>query len=197
MTLLVRGLRARTGSVPSPRCPCQNRRPSGRTAGATAAESGGDRGQRDRRLPSAVGGLAGGVLFEPDDDSPGGVRVEEREHDDVAGHGTAVAGIIRSLAPACEVWSLRVLGGILRGRAAVFATAVEWATRQRFDVVNLSLSTSNDAWFGRFHDLADAAYFAGSCWSRAVNTCRRPVPVAVRVGGLGGLRRAARLAAGL
>ena len=114
------------------------------------------------------------MLFEPDDDSPGGVRVEEREHDDVAGHGTAVAGIIRSLAPACEVWSLRVLGGNLRGRAAVFATAVEWATRQHFDVVNLSLSTSNDAWFGRFHDLADAAYFAGSVLVCAVNNVPAP-----------------------
>lgn len=121
-----------------------------------------------------VGPVAGGVVFEPDDDSPGGVRVEEREHDDVAGHGTAVAGIIRSLAPACELWSLRVLGENMRGRAAVFARAVEWATEQRFDVVNLSLSTRNEAWFGRFHALADAAYFAGCVLVCAVNNVPAP-----------------------
>jgi subtilisin len=121
-----------------------------------------------------VGAVTGGAVFEPDDDSPGGVRVEEREHDDLAGHGTAVAGIIRSLAPACDLWSLRVLGENMRGRAAVFAAAVEWATQHRFDVVNLSLSTSNDAWFGRFHALADAAYFAGSVLVCAVNNVPAP-----------------------
>ena len=122
----------------------------------------------------AVGGVAGAVAFEPDDDSPGGVRAEEREHDDVAGHGTAVAGIIRELAPACELWSLRVLGENLRGRAAVFATAVEWAIERRFDVVNLSLSTSNEAWFGRFHALSDAAFFAGTVLVCAVNNVPAP-----------------------
>jgi subtilisin family serine protease len=127
----------------------------------------------DRAHPM-VGAVTGGVVFEPDDDSPGGVRVEEREHDDLAGHGTAVAGIIRSLAPACDLWSLRVLGENMRGRAAVFAAAVEWATQRRFDVVNLSLSTSNDAWFGRFHALADAAYFAGSVLVCAVNNVPAP-----------------------
>ena len=127
----------------------------------------------DRSHP-LVGAVAGGMVFEPDDDVDGGVRVDERDHDDVAGHGTAVAGIIRALAPSCELWSLRVLGENVRGRAAVFAKAVEWATEQRFDVLNLSLSTSNEAWFSRFHALADAAYFAGSVVVCAVNNVPAP-----------------------
>ncbi len=122
----------------------------------------------------AVGGIGGGVVFEPDSERNGEVRIEECVHDDVAGHGTAVAGIIRKLAPASEIWSLRVLGENMRGRAGVFAAAVEWATRQRFDVINLSLSTSNGAWYGPLHELADEAFFAGSVVVCAVNNVPAP-----------------------
>ena len=116
-----------------------------------------------------VGGVAGGVVFEADLDSVTGVRIDERAHGDLAGHGTACAGVVRRLAPACEIWSLRVLGETMRGRAVVFAAALEWATQQRFDVINLSLSTSNPAWYGRLHELTDAAYFAGCILVSAVN----------------------------
>lgn len=39
----------------------------------------------------------------------GAPRVEEDEQGDVFGHGTACAGIIRSIAPACSIASVRVL----------------------------------------------------------------------------------------
>jgi subtilisin family serine protease len=38
------------------------------------------------------------------------VLIEPDETGDVCGHGTACAGIIRSLAPECEIVSVRVLG---------------------------------------------------------------------------------------
>jgi subtilisin family serine protease len=52
----------------------------------------------------AVGGLAGSVAFEPDDEQPWGQRTVEVEPGDLAGHGTACAGIIRALAPRAEIW---------------------------------------------------------------------------------------------
>src|SRR5688572_4741446 len=48
-------------------------------------------------------------------------------HQDVYGHGTACAGIIRSLAPECEIYSIRVLGSALSGNGHVFAAGVRWA----------------------------------------------------------------------
>src|SRR5438552_5543092 len=40
----------------------------------------------------------------------GELRVEEDGEGDVCGHGTACAGIVRALAPDCELTSVRVLG---------------------------------------------------------------------------------------
>jgi subtilisin family serine protease len=37
---------------------------------------------------------------------------------------------------------------------------LEWAIEQRFDVVNMSLSTTKRDYVDRLHELADAAYFA-------------------------------------
>ena len=47
----------------------------------------------------AVGGVVGGVVIEPDDDEPDGVRYVEGDHTDLYGHGTACAGVIRAIAP--------------------------------------------------------------------------------------------------
>ena len=49
-------------------------------------------------------GLSGGVQnYVTIDDGPDGVTVSQTPHVDLLGHGTACAGIIRSLAPECEI----------------------------------------------------------------------------------------------
>ena len=80
-------------------------------------------------------------------------------HEDVYGHGTACAAIIHSLAPDAEVYSIRVLGPRLTGKAFIFAAGLGWAIEHGMDVVNLSLSTSNRAHFATFHRLVDDAVF--------------------------------------
>jgi subtilisin len=62
-------------------------------------------------------------------------------HDDLFGHGTACAGIIRRAAPEATMWSVRVLGSRLTGKGMVFAAGLRWAITQGARVVNLSLST--------------------------------------------------------
>lgn len=81
---------------------------------------------------------------------------------DVAGHGTACAGIIRSFAPACELWSVRVLGPGSKGGARALLAGLRYAVQEGAHVVNLSLSTPKRDTAALLHDVADDAYFAGS-----------------------------------
>jgi subtilisin family serine protease len=105
-----------------------------------------------------VGGISQSVAPVPGED--GEPVVAPDAEGDVSGHGTACAGIIRSLAPACDITSVRVLGPDLGGTAADLLTGLEWAIEQRFDVVNLSLSTRKRTVIADLHELADRAYFA-------------------------------------
>jgi subtilisin len=89
----------------------------------------------------------------------GTVVVEDDAEGDLCGHGTACAGIIRALAPDCELISVRVLGAGYTGSAAAMLTGLEWAIDQGFDVVNMSLSTTKKQYVDRLHELADVAYF--------------------------------------
>lgn len=106
-----------------------------------------------------VGGLAEAVTVERDGDAL--VAVPDLVGD-VSGHGTACAGVIRALAPECEISSVRVLGAELTGGGDVLLAGLEWAVDQGFDVVNLSLSTRKQAFADLLHRLADRAYFGRS-----------------------------------
>ncbi len=116
-----------------------------------------------------VGGVAGGVALQYDPEEPDGVRVEEGPHEDLFGHGTACAGVIRALAPECEIYSVRVLGRRLTGKGLVFAAGLRWAVHNGMHVVNLSLSSSRPEHHGLFHALADLAYFRRVLLVSAVN----------------------------
>ena len=64
---------------------------------------------------------------------------------DLCGHGTACAGIVRSIAPDCEIVSVRVLGAGYTGSGPVLLAGLAWAVEQDFDVINMSLSTTKRA----------------------------------------------------
>jgi subtilisin len=95
-------------------------------------------------------------------------------HGDPYGHGTACAGIIRSLAPECELYSVKVLGEGLLGRGVVFAAGLRWAIEHGMHICNLSLGTTKKDLFGVFHELADLAYFRNTVLVTAASN--RPVP---------------------
>jgi subtilisin family serine protease len=104
----------------------------------------------------AVGGVQGYVAIS---EGPDGLVYDTEPHEDVFGHGNACAGIIRALAPDCEIYSVRVLGPRLSGRGIVFAAGLRWAIENGMQVCNLSLSTGKKDFFGVLHELADQAYF--------------------------------------
>jgi subtilisin family serine protease len=124
----------------------------------------------------ALGGMVrGGVAFEPDGRTRTGVRlVPDDRPRDLFGHGTACAGIIHSLAPRAELYSVRVLGRDLTGRAIQFAAGIRWAIDNGMQVVNLSLSTGRPEYYGLFHELADEAYFKNVLLVSAVNNLPGP-----------------------
>ncbi|HEY3181972.1 MAG TPA: S8 family serine peptidase [Gaiellaceae bacterium] len=105
-----------------------------------------------------VGALAGAYAVD-DSEGDGGVHVHEDASGDLCGHGTASAGIVRALAPGCDLTSVRVLGAGMRGSGRVLVAGLRWAVEQRFDVVNMSLSTSKAEFVALLRELTDSAYF--------------------------------------
>jgi subtilisin len=102
----------------------------------------------------AVGGIQRAVAVDDDAES-----IIDDEEGDVCGHGTACAGIIRALAPGCDLYSARVLGPGYTGSGGALLDGLEWAIESGARVVNLSLSTTKSEFVGRLHELADRAYF--------------------------------------
>jgi subtilisin len=102
------------------------------------------------------------------------VRYETRPHEDSCGHGTACAGIVRSLAPECEIYSVKVLGKGLIGRGATFIAGLRWAIENNMQVCNLSLGTTKKEFFAALHEVADLAYFRRTILVTAANNL--PVP---------------------
>lgn len=119
-----------------------------------------------------VGGVAGAVAMQVGED--GEVEQVAGPHDDLYGHGTACASIIRGLAPDVELYSVRVLGANLKGRGSLFRAGIEWAVDHGMDVVNLSLSSRSETWYGPLHDTADHAYFARTLLVCAANNVPGP-----------------------
>jgi subtilisin len=91
-----------------------------------------------------------------------GDNVIETEAGDVYGHGTACASIIRGIAPDCELNSVNVLGVGGAGSGLALLTGLSWAIRQRFDTINLSLSTTRTRFDAALRTLADEAFFQGT-----------------------------------
>ncbi|WP_329499217.1 S8 family peptidase [Kitasatospora herbaricolor] len=112
--------------------------------------------ERDHPL---VGRVDGSYVVLKDED---GIRVEPTGTGDTCGHGTACGGIVRRTAPDCELYSVRVLGERFSGTGEVLLAGLRWAVEQRFDVINLSLSTTRAQFTDALRTLADEAFFGRS-----------------------------------
>ena len=131
-----------------------------------------DRGRRDRRAAHLAGRRHARVgLGRLDKHRREGVLARQRPREDdggdVCGHGTACAGIIRSLAPGADLHSVRVLGAANTGSGSALLAGLRYAIEQRFDVINMSLSTTKKQFAAVLHELADEAYFGRVGFARA------------------------------
>lgn len=121
-----------------------------------------------------VTGVQGHATLALDPTADDGFTLTTDPHDDLVGHGTACAAIIRALAPECELHSVRVLGANLKGQGALLHAGIAWAVEQGMDVVNLSLSSKADRMFAPLHEIADEAYFASTVLVCAANNYPGP-----------------------
>jgi subtilisin len=103
-----------------------------------------------------VGEVEGAMAVQVEDDE---VSVVEDTEGDLCGHGTACAGIVRSIAPDCSLFSVRVLGAGFTGSGTALLGGLRWAVEQGFQIINMSLSTTKSQFAGMLHEVADAAYF--------------------------------------
>ena len=104
-----------------------------------------------------VGEIAGAVFVSASED--GEPVVAEDAEGDLCGHGTACAGIVRAIAPECEIYSVRVLGAGFTGGGKILLAGLRHAIEDGFDVINMSLSTTKKDYAAVLHELADSAYF--------------------------------------
>jgi subtilisin len=109
----------------------------------------------DTEHPALKGKVRESVQAVPDN---GQIVFKPSTSGDQAGHGTACAGIITSIAPEVELYSVKVLGPNASGSGEMFLMGVDYAIKQKMQVVNLSLGTTKRDFWGPMHELLDRAY---------------------------------------
>lgn len=83
----------------------------------------------------------------PGDEPNGRDDDGDEEVDEMVGHGTHVAGIVRLAAPEAEIMPLRALNSDGLGNVFVLAEAINYASKKGADVINLSLGASRESGF--------------------------------------------------
>jgi hypothetical protein len=124
----------------------------------------------------------------------GQVRVSEGEGQDVYGHGTAVAGIIRALAPEAEIGSFRILGTFKESRSSVVRAGVRQAISRGYHILNCSFGCPGRPEFlMSFKSWVDKAYMEDvhivtACNNVDFSTPEWPAhfPSVIAVGGIEG-----------
>src|SRR5262249_14321986 len=80
---------------------------------------------------------------------------------DVFGHGTAIAGIIRQLAPEAQIGSFRVLSEQLRSRTLIIREGARLALQRGYHILNCSFGCGRGGHVLLYKDWIDAAYVRG------------------------------------
>ena len=125
----------------------------------------------DATHPALEHAVKGYVAFKKTGDE---ILALEEPHTDESGHGTGCAGIIHALAPDCELYSVKVLGGTTFGQGVIFVEGLRWAIEHGMHVCNLSLGTTKKDFFAALHEVTDQAYFKHIVLVTAANNF--PIP---------------------
>jgi subtilisin family serine protease len=81
---------------------------------------------------------------------------------DVFGHGTAVAGVIRKLAPKAQIGSIRVLGRHNTSRTAIIQRAAQEALDRGYQILNCSFGCAIEGQVLQYKQWVDQAYLQGA-----------------------------------
>jgi Subtilase family len=103
---------------------------------------------------SHVRPVAGGVSITCD--NRGAIAFGD-DYRDCHGHGTAVAGIIRSKAPGVQLYGVKVLHENLRTKSRILAAAIRSCVANNVRVVNMSLGTSQISGLDELREACEAA----------------------------------------
>ncbi|MBU2487849.1 MAG: S8 family serine peptidase [Proteobacteria bacterium] len=77
---------------------------------------------------------------------------------DSYGHGTAVAGIISSIAPDARIINVKVLNEYNACSADILLEGLRWTLGQNVSLINMSLALSNERFFPGMFRLCERAY---------------------------------------
>jgi subtilisin family serine protease len=132
-----------------------------------ALEKGTGKGVRVAVIDSGVEinhpALAGLTLLHDLQVVDAGVQIEVKagEGIDVFGHGTAVASVIRRIAPDAEIGSFRVLGANLGSRTVIIREGVRQAIDHGYRVLNCSFGCGLSEHIFQYKEWIDEAYLKG------------------------------------
>jgi subtilisin family serine protease len=108
----------------------------------------------------------------------GGIQIEVRSGDgtDIFGHGTAVAGVIRGIAPDAKIGSIRVLGESLVSRTVIIREGIRQAIDRGYRILNCSFGCGLADHIFQYKEWIDEAYLNGIHIVSACNNLdfRRP-----------------------
>lgn len=90
---------------------------------------------------SHVNGVTDGIQFVVNRNRQLECKTDYRDR---LGHGTAVAAVIRGMAPQAELYAVKIFDDKLATYPSVLITALEWALEQKVHIVNLSLGLTRD-----------------------------------------------------
>ena len=103
---------------------------------------------------------------------------------DVFGHGTAIAGIIRQVAPEAQIGSFRVLSEQLRSRTLIIREGARLALKRGYHILNCSFGCGREDHVLLYKDWIDGAYVRGRHVVASCNNqdfMKREWPDAVRI----------------
>src|SRR6516225_11146468 len=104
------------------------------------------------------------------------LEVNSGDGTDVFGHGTAVADIIRQIAPEAEIGSFRVLGERLNSRTAIIREGVRQAIDRGYHILNCSFGCGVKEHVLQYKDWIDEAYLKGIHIVAACNNIDFTIP---------------------
>src|SRR5437870_36454 len=92
-----------------------------------------------------------------------GIQIEVKSGDgtDLFGHGTAIAGVIRRIAPDAEIGSIRVLGENLASRTVIIREGIRQAIDRGYRILNCSFGCGLAEHIFQYKEWIDEAYLKG------------------------------------